>query len=431
MNYNVSTLLNSLNTISNELGILYHVVKLPHLNNDPIQINYGVWPANTVYLGGEKYGGRSAGCGDNWQDAILGTVGETLERYAPAFYDLKKSIFSSYNNLNKHAIHPNEFALYHNNQYKDERFKIEKFTENIELTWFSTIDLTNGKETWLPAQFIYLPFNQDKKYITANTSTGLAAHTNYYKAILTALYEVIERDSFVITWSQEIISEKIIIDEDIKSFINNKFPSNYQWHFFDITYDINIPSVLGFCIGEAEYGKFIAVGSSSRQTMGEATKKVIQEIGQAIPYFRYLLGEKKNWIPDNDFSKIQNFEEHSIFYTKRTDLWYIFDKWFQKTPTKKINLNEKPVRNTKQEIKHIINLLKEKGYNVLFKDLTTPDIRQLGFFSIKIFVPQLIQLAGAYPFYFLGGKRLYEVPKTCGYKPKKYENLNKFPHPFP
>ncbi|HFK5510559.1 TPA: YcaO-like family protein [Elizabethkingia anophelis] len=428
---NLSTLINGLYTMSNEIGILYHVVKLPRLNNDPKQVNYGIWPSNTLYLSGEKYGGRSAGCGDNWEEAMLGTIGETLERYAPAFYNLKDSIFSSFENLNKSAVSPKEFALFHEKQYEDERFKIEKFTEDIELTWFSTTDLTNGRETLLPGQFIYLPFNHDKHFVTANTSTGLAAHTNYYKAILTALYEAIERDSFVITWMQEIVSEKIIIDTEIQTFLDTKFPTKYEWHFFDITYDIDVPTVLGFCIGEAEYGRFIAVGSSSRQTFGEATKKVIQEIGQGIPYFRYLLGEKKNWIPDDDFSKIHSFEEHSIYYTKRPDLWHVFDKWLTAKPSKSIDFNESFKRNEKEEIRHIIKILKDKNYNVLFKDITTPDIRQLGFYSIKVFIPQLLQLAGAYPFYFLGGNRLFEVTKQMGYYSRDYDNLNKYPHPFP
>jgi len=82
-----------------------------------------------------------------------------------------------------------------------------------------------------------LAVRRDKHYVTANTSTGLAAHTNYYKAILTALYEVIERDGFAITWMQEIVPQKITIDKDIRSYINDKFPLPYEWHFFDITYD--------------------------------------------------------------------------------------------------------------------------------------------------------------------------------------------------
>ena len=427
----ITALNNGLDAISSELGILYHIVNLPRMNFDPLMVNYSVWPCNTEFLSGEKYGGRSAGCGFKWEDAILGTIGETVERYAPAFYDLNESVFSSYNSLGKHAIHPNEFALFHEEQFQNKRFRIKKFTEDIEVTWFPTTDLTNGKETWIPGQFIYLPFSHDKNYITANTSTGLAAHTNFYKAILTGLYESIERDSFVITWMQNLVSKKIKISQDIKDYINGNFPANYEWHFFDISYDIDVPSVLGFCFGETEYGRFIAVGSSTRFTYGEALKKVILEIGQSVPYFRYLLNQKKEWNPSDDYNLIQNFEDHSIFYTKRQDLWHVFDKWVHAEETKDVNLFETSSKTDEEKIRHIVQIMKDKNYNVLLKDITTHDIRQLGFFSIKVFIPQLIPLAGSYPFYFLGGERLYSVPQKMGFKSNDYNLLNKFPHPFP
>jgi ribosomal protein S12 methylthiotransferase accessory factor len=428
---NINTLISGLDTISNEIGILFHIIKLPRMNLDPNIISYGVWAANTEFLNGEKFGGRSAGCGYEWEDAILGTVGETVERYAPAFYDIKESLHTSYKNLNKFAMNPKEFALFHEEQYKDDRFRINRFTETIEVTWFPCTDLTNGRETWLPAQFIYLPFSRDKNYITANTSTGLAAHTNYFKAILSGLYETIERDGFVLTWTQNLVPPKIVLSKEIKDYIQERFPSNYDWHFFDISYDIGVPTVLGFCIGEAEFGKFIAVGSSTRVTFGQALEKTILEIGQAIPYFRHLLGEKKDWNPTDDYTLINGFEEHSIFYTKRQDLWHLFDKWIDAVENKNINLYEEVGKSDEEIIRDIVEKLKAKDYNVLFKDLTTPDIRQLGFYSIKVFIPQLIQLAGSYPFYFLGGKRLYTVPEKMGYKSNDYNNLNKYPHPFP
>ena len=54
----------------------------------------------------------------------------------------------------------------------------------------------------------------------------------------------------------------------------------------DITYDLGIPTVYGICFGEAEYGKFVAVGTATRDTYGEALKKVILEMGQSVSYFR-------------------------------------------------------------------------------------------------------------------------------------------------
>lgn len=431
---NLSILNNGLKIISPEIGLLYQVVKLPRMNLDPLIISYGIWPGDTTYLSGENYGGRSSGCGFKWDDAILGTIGETVERYAAAFYNLDDSVYSSYENLAYHAVDPKEFALFHPQQHQNGTLAMHgmrEFTSDVELTWFPTLDLTNGKQTYLPGQFIYLPFSRDRNSVTVSTSTGLAAHTDYHKAILSGLYEAIERDSFVLTWMHNLVPEKIKITPPIQHYIDKHFPVKYNWHFFDITYDLQIPTTLGICFGESEFGKFIAVGTSSRATYGESLQKTIQEIGQAIPYFRYLLGEKKDWHPSNDFNLIQSFEDHSILYTKRTDLWPIFNQWVDAKESKVIDLFEKQTYSDADQLKAIIKIMKDKGYNVLFKDITTHDIRQIGFFSIKVFIPQLIQLSGSYPFYFLGGERLYSVPQKMGYKALEYPNLNKYPHPFP
>lgn len=427
----VNTLNNGIKTISNEIGLLYHMMKLPRMNLDPSLLSFGVWPSNTEFLGGEKFGGRSSGCGYQWDNAVLSTIGETVERYAPAFYNKNELIRSSFKDLGKNAVHPSEYALFHEEQFKDKRFMIKKFDEEIELTWCPMHDLTTGETSYVPGQFIYMPYNQDKHFVTANTSTGLSAHTNFYKALLGGLYEVIERDSFVLTWMQNLVPQKIKITSQIQEHLNKCFPGNYEWNFFDITYDLETPSVFGICFGEAEYGKFVAVGTSSRGTFGEALQKVIQEVGQAVPYFRYLLGERKNWTPSDDFNELQNFEDHSILYLKRPELLTVFDKWRNAKEEKVVDLWEQKTLDDKDEIKRIVKALAKNNCNVLVKDITTPDIRQLGFYSIKVFVPQLIQMAGAYPFYFNGGERLYSVPKKLGYPSNDYSGLNKFPHPFP
>ncbi|WP_196890118.1 YcaO-like family protein [Aureivirga sp. CE67] len=427
----LSSLNNGFHAISNDIGILKQIIKLSRLNEDPNLISYGIVPCNTLYLNGENFGGKGSGCGYSWEPAILGTIGETLERYAPAFHNKEESIFGSYASLKKKAIHPSEFALFHDKQFEDERFKIKKFDENVEVSWYPTLDLTTGEEAYIPGQFIYIPFTDDKNYLTGSNSTGLSAHTNYHEAILGGLYESLERDSFTITWYQNITPPKIKISADIRKFIDDHHTAKYEWHFFDVTYDLKTPTVLGICIGEAEFGKFLAIGSASRQTYGEATRKVVQEIDQAVPYFRHLLDKFKKWDPDDDYIHLLDFDKHAIFYTKRPDLWHVFDNWRNAIPTKDIDFNQKRTRDTVSEIRYIVQNLKDKGYNVLVKDVTTPDLRQLGFYSLKTFVPQLIQLAGAYPIYFLGGKRLYEVPKKMGYKSHSYDELNKYPHPFP
>ena len=145
------------------------------------------------------------------------------------------------------------------------------------------------------------------------------------------------------------------------------------------------------------------------------------------------MGKKKDeqWNPSDDFSAIRNFEDHSAFYLKRHDLWHVFDEWRKAVPTKHIDFHQSQKLSDIQQILKCLTVFKDKGYNVLFKDLTTPDIRQFGYYSIKIYIPQLIQMGGSYSWYFLGSERLYTVPKQFGYECHEFEDLNKYPHPFP
>lgn len=416
--------------ISQESGILTHIMKLPRFNYDPKLISYGIWPCDTKALLGAKYGGRSSGCSDEWKQSILGTIGETVERYCCVFYNADDLITASYKDLKGKAIHPSEFALFHEKQYEDVNFPFTPFDEECETIWVPCIDLVNGQEVYYPGEMVYTPWVEDVNWLGISTSTGLAAHTNLYKAILTGLYEVIERDSFVITWSQKISAPKIKITQEIQDHIDQRFPKGFEFHFIDITYDLEVPTVFGFCFGEAEYGKFVAVGTAARSTYADALKKVIVEIGQAVPYFRYLLEKKEDWYP-TDFDQILSFEDHSVFYLKRTDLLHVFDTWRDKAAEKEIDFFEEDNRADEEKIKSIISVLDANGCNVLLKDITTPDVKQVGFISIKVLVPQLIQMSGAYPYYFLGGSRLYDVPKKVGYPVHQFEDLNKYPHPFP
>jgi ribosomal protein S12 methylthiotransferase accessory factor len=430
----LSFFIKGLKIISDEVGILRHVIRTPRMSNDPKLVNYGVWQCNTEQLGGMYSEGRSGSCGFDTFSAMLGTLGETLERYAPAFYDPNNGIKSSFKDLKVNTIGLEEYSLFHEEQYKffeEKNWTIKRFTKDIELTWVNSIDLTSGKETWIPAQFIYMPFKGDEFFITASNSTGLASHSNYHKAILTALYECVERDSFMLTWMHQIAMRKIIISNDIKSYLDRTFPKHYKWHFFDTTYDLGIPSVFGILEAEEEFGQFIVVGSASRGTIGEAVRKVIQEIGQGIPYMRWFLGEYKNWTPPKDYNELLTFADHSLFYNKQKDHWHVFDKWIKMSENHPINFNESCNINDAEEIKSILQIMKSKGYNVLLKDISTVDIRQLGSYSIKVIIPQLIQMAGAYPFYFNGSKRLYKVPELLGLGAKDYSDLNKYPHPFP
>jgi ribosomal protein S12 methylthiotransferase accessory factor len=85
------------------------------------------------------------------------------------------------------------------------------------------------------------------------------------------------------------------------------------------------------------------------------------------------------------------------------------------------------------DIEVCVNALASKGFDVLVVDLTTRDIGELGFRVARVLIPGLQPLHGDHRFRFLGGKRLYQVPKILGYAEEctTEEQLWPWPHPFP
>lgn len=429
-----NSVIRSKRCISYQSGILQRISKASRSNEDPLLSSIGIVSCDTSKLGAVRFGGRSSGCGYDIYNAYMSTIGETIERYCPAFFDINKLIKSPYKFLQVDAVHPTEFALFHKKQYdgfKSTGSSICEFNEDTDIYWDSCVDLTTGNIKYCPATFLYLPWLKDEHPIFYGVSTGLSSHTNFYKALLTSIYEVIERDSFVLTWFQKIVPPKIILTQEITQYIADRFPAKYSWHFFDITYDLKIPTIFGICFGKADYGDFVAVGTATRYTKGAALKKVIQEIAQTIPYFRYVISKNENWEPSDTFQNIIDFEKHSIFYLKKKEHQTVFDCWVNAAPSQIVNMDEDDNVPIKEKISNIISLFKDKGYNVLLKDLTTHDARQIGFFCLRVVIPQLLQMTGAYKYYPLGGKRLYEIPHIMGYSSAEYENLNTYPHPFP
>ena len=223
---------------------------------------------------------------------------------------------------------------------------------------------------------------------------------------------------------------KIIITDEIKNYIDVHLPAGYEIYLFDITFDLDTPTVVGFMFGEAEFGEFVCIGGATRGSYSEAIQKVILEASQSLAFFRYYDQQKGEWNP-KEFRECKNFEEHGLFYLKRKDLWHIFDKYKLQPEEKIVDFKIQRTLTEAEEVKRILRIMELKGYDVILKDLTTVDARQIGFHTVKVAIPQLIEMSGIYDMYYLGAKRLYEVPKLIGQIAKDYENLNSYPHPFP
>ena len=94
------------------------------------------------------------------------------------------------------------------------------------------------------------------------------------------------------------------------------------------------------------------------------------------------------------------------------------------------------IQNTSDVSKDLLkclSFLSAKNLDIIYVELTTPDLSELGFYVIKVLIPGMQDLNPDHKYPLFGGKRLYNVPKNIKYTDvgKSEDELNKLPHPFP
>jgi ribosomal protein S12 methylthiotransferase accessory factor len=76
---------------------------------------------------------------------------------------------------------------------------------------------------------------------------------------------------------------------------------------------------------------------------------------------------------------------------------------------------------------------KKNGHRLYFKDATTREVRRAGLHVYRAFSPDILSLDSLHRYRPLGFPRYYTLADKLKLprRPRKYDDLNPFPHPFP
>lgn len=416
--------------VSKKLGVISTIRRGNSLAADPSIVSYSASTCDPSAFSPDAMPHLAGGAGLGWRSAFMATVGEGVERYGSGFYKIDALKLSTANQLDQSGleyVYPAEFSLFHEQQYSRPGFPFVPFTDQTEVYWDLAYDITSGKNVYCPAVFLYMPFRVDPALISEQISTGFATHTDPKKALLSSIYEVIERDAFMIHWANLLPGKKIRISGETAELVHQIIPQHFGVHLFDITTDIGIPVVMGIMEGVHDFGPFMVVCAAARATLREAVNKTVVEMCQSVPYYRNLLITDETF---ENFENIKSFSDHAIFYVKRPELREVFDIWLNQEPFQAVI--DEPERSQDDQLRNIITRFRENKLRLLVKDKTTPDLADAGFSLQRAVAPSLVHLNGAYGAYYLGGDRLYNAPGRMGYDLKNtYNSLNQLPHPFP
>lgn len=413
--------------------------KIPHYTDEVQFFHFGGLLESTRRISDGHYN-KSSTAGydlDSLETALLKFIGESLERYCLNAYKQKDLVLGSYNELRNRAIDIHTIVALSEKQRQNPKFTRFIIDGSTKFYWAQGISLKTGKSVLIPAQLVYLSYMypNDEKVIYLPISTGAAGGTSLLAALRRGVCEVIERDAFMIAYLNKLsppkVNLKLLKNKEIDRWLLLFERYHLEVSVLDITTEVGIPTFLTVVIDRTGIGVAVSCGLKTHPDPVEAIIGSLKESQHPRCWVRRLAEEGPNRIKKIQPVAIRTLEERALY-------------WF---PVERIDdiaflLKQKPSKlkkyifgkssSEKKLLKDVLQKLWKSNMDAYFVDITLPKFRRLGYCLVKVIIPQTT------PFYlneqvpYLGGDRLYKVPKIIGLASHATteESLNPIPHPF-
>jgi ribosomal protein S12 methylthiotransferase accessory factor len=380
---------------------------------------------------------ESAGTGSTEAEAMGAAIGEALERYCAAHIDPQVTRQRSWSDMAVHAIAPPDCVLYSERQYARRDFPYHRWEPTAEVTWVPMRELPGGNEVFVPASLVYLraPSLRREDHFTTNTSNGLAAGSDVESAILRGLYELVERDAFLITWMARLPAAEVDFSSD--RGVAQSIRAHYarfavELRVFRLCTDVPLHAMMAIALDRSGEGPAAVIGLGCQSDPTRAVLKALFETCQILPGERQRYRARPPAARLHSARDVKTLEDHSAYLAvpERTgEFAFLLENG------RTVNLEELPNYSggsTHADLDHCVGALRRVGCRVLYANLTTPDLRGYPIKAVRTIATGLQPMHFGYGEERLGGRRLFEVPHKLGFAPGPLAegDLNPCPHPL-
>jgi ribosomal protein S12 methylthiotransferase accessory factor len=219
---------------------------------------------------------RAFGTGATTHEAAVKVLAEGYERYALA--SRRSERYESADNLGEPYLDPRRAVPYAELQHKT-LHGLEPFDPSKSIDWVKGVRRQSGESIWVPSDLVYYVNRRSRqKPCYSASSNGVAAHFREQVAVETALYELIERDAFCVTWYAKRAVKAIAHDhlkQDMQQRISRWEQLGYRVTVLNLTLDG--PPVVLVLIWARGKVPALCSGASCRPVFMEAAERAFSE----------------------------------------------------------------------------------------------------------------------------------------------------------
>lgn len=393
-----------------------------------------------LFSGDEGCAGRTHCYADSEMTAIL----EGLERYCGLSPRGKQTaVHDSYRNVMDQALNPVLVGVHATEMYERPDFPFRPFDQDRPIDWVWGYSLLHERPILVPELLAYYSSGCGHGFVY-ETSNGCALGGSLEEAIFYGIMEVVERDSFLITWYAQLqlspLDPYSAGDLELNLMIERlRDVASFDIHLFNSTMEHGIPSVWAIAKNRTDKGVNLICAAGAHPDPVRAAKGAIHELSGMMLSLNEKLEQNREQYEQmlHDPHLVRQMEDHSMLYSlKQAEerLHFLlrnnrpsltFEEAF-KPKTKHADLTD--------ELKDVLHALREISLDVIVVDQSTPETLMDGLHCVKVLIPGMLPMTfGQHLVRLTGLERMLSVPMELGYvqKPLSPDQLNAYPHPFP
>jgi ribosomal protein S12 methylthiotransferase accessory factor len=350
---------------------------------------------------------QGEGKGGTRQEASASAIGEALERYSASLWHPSSLTYGSFAELGDRAFDARWLVLYDESQYTQPGFPFVPFAVDRPLYWTTGQWLDTSEEVLLPALATYMNWPTEEAARFGQTSSnGLAAGTSLEDACLRALYELIERDAFMLFWLARLPAQHLTEDgcnEIVYRALREveRFGAKIELYLLDA--GTRHPTIVCLGLGDGYHWPGVTIGLGTHADPDVALQRAVLEHGHYGTYIRRLMGEGAHRKIRREGDVHTNLD-HGLYYVNPARVTAL--DYFRCGEQPALTLADLRSRySQKAALSTCVLRLLEAGVRTAVVDVTSPDLR--------LSTIRVVRAFGTYlqPIHFGFGNRRLKNPR--------------------
>ncbi|MFC7227243.1 YcaO-like family protein [Salinirubellus salinus] len=348
---------------------------------------------------------HAAGVAADWNPAYMKALGESLERYAGAVYRTREFERGPPGAV-AGAVPPAAFVTAPWFPDPDPR-------EDVQ--WVDGEHLASGDRVRLPAEFVVFP-PPEARHRPAIT-TGLGLGNSGTEALLSGLYEVVERDAAMLAWYSTYDPLGLAVEaEGYRALERRLRAEDLEATALLLTQDVDVP-VVAVCVHRplddptaGEWPRF-AAGMAASLDPADAALGALEEAVQNLLELRGM-GQQRAVSEEGAIGVYGDFPEAAREFVDPA------------TTVPASTVGPETVPDGTAELELLVDRVVDAGLSPYAARLTTRDLAELGFEAVRVVAPTAQPLFTGEAYF---GDRAASVPAALGFEARPDRDH----HPFP